>query len=68
MVAHEDEFAIHHQIDTFPRVWAITHHVTEAINIGNPLSLDIGQDGLKGLKIAMDIADDRLHNEPTAKG
>ena len=41
---------------TFPGVRTIADQVAKAIDLGNVLALNVGQDGLEGLQVAVDVA------------
>src|SRR5580698_473929 len=61
VVAQKDEPGIHHQIDTFARIWPVTYDVPQAIHVANTQALDICQDGLKSLQVSVNVANYRLH-------
>ena len=46
------------KINTLTRVGAITDNIAETVDLCDPLLLNIHQDSLKGLKVAMNVADD----------
>ena len=48
-----------HTIDTFARVRPVPDDVAETVDLLNPLPLDVGQDGLKGIEISMNVAKNR---------
>ena len=61
VIAEQDDLALHHEIDALARVGAVADHVAEAVDFGNSLFFNILEDGLQRLKVAVDIANDRLH-------
>ena len=51
-----------HQIKAFAWVWAIANDVTQAVNFIDRDVVDVRQDGLERLEVAVDIANQRsLH-------
>src|SRR5262249_47616112 len=61
VVAEQHDAAAHDEIDTLAGVWAVADHVAKAIDIIDLLLLDVLEDGLKRLKVAVNVADDCLH-------
>src|SRR5262249_42753821 len=51
----------HDEVHAFARIGPVADDIAEAIHLVHALFLDIVEDGLKGLEIAMDVADNRLH-------
>ncbi len=46
-------------IDTLARVRTVSDDVAETVDLINPLLLDVGQYGVKGIEISMNVAKDR---------
>jgi hypothetical protein len=61
VVAQEHQLAVHHQVDALARVGAVPDHVSEAVDLADAQRLDVGQHGLEGFQVPVDVADDRLH-------
>ena len=57
MVAQQADLALHHHVDALAGIGAVAHEVAKAVNLGDSLAADIGKDGLKGLEVAVEIAD-----------
>src|SRR5262249_40332908 len=67
VVAQQAHVARHDQVDAFARVGTVADDVTETVDFGDPLLLDICQHGLETFEVAMDIADDSsLHTRLTS--
>src|SRR5262249_35650004 len=61
VITEQDDLAFHDQIDTFARIRAVADHVTEAVNLADILFFNVFEDCLKRLKVAVNVADNRLH-------
>jgi hypothetical protein len=64
VVAEQADVALHRQVDAFARVRPVADNVAQAVDLRNPLLLDIGQDGLEAFEVAMNVADDRAFHTP----
>jgi hypothetical protein len=58
VVAQQANLALHHHVDAFARIGTVADEVAEAINLGDPLTSNIGKHGLESLEVAMDVADE----------
>jgi hypothetical protein len=58
MVAQQTDLALHDQIDALARIGTVADQVAEAVDLGDSLAADIGKHGLKGLDVAVEIADE----------
>src|SRR5205823_3854396 len=63
VVAQEDHLALHDQVDALARVGAVADDVAEAVDLGDVVLRDVGQDGLECFEVAVDVADERFHAE-----
>src|SRR5207237_64974 len=61
VVAQQDHLALHHQVDALARVRAVADDVPEAEDLRDVVLVDVLQDRLEGLVVAVDVADDGLH-------
>jgi hypothetical protein len=61
MVPQENHLTFHNQVKALARVGAVSHDIAQAIDLGDVVFLNIFEDGLEPLEIAVNIADDRLH-------
>ena len=57
VIAQQANLALHDQVDAFAGVGTIAHQVAKAVNLGNSLTADVGEDGPEGFEVAMDVAD-----------
>ncbi len=58
VVAQDADVAAHDQVDALAGVGAIADDIAQAIDLGDPLLIDVGQNRLESLEVAVDIADD----------
>src|SRR5262249_5228906 len=61
VVAQQDHLALHHQVDALQGVGAVADHVPKAVDVANVVPVDVSQDRLEGLEVAMNVTDYRLH-------
>src|SRR5579875_284065 len=61
VIAQQNDFALHHQINALAWVRSIADHIAKAVNIGDGIFFNVFEDGLQRLKVTVDIADNRLH-------
>ena len=67
VISQHADVETHGQIDAFPRIRAITDHVSQAEDLVDAEPPDFVEDNLQGLQVTMDIADYRgLHNLATS--
>ncbi len=70
VVAQQGHLAVfHHQVDALARVRAVADDVAQAIDLGDPLGLDVGQDDFEGFEVPVNIADQGAahRGEPPSK-
>ncbi len=59
VISQDGELEFHHLIDAFARIGTIAHDIAEAVDAVALLTLDVGQDGLQRVDVAVDIANYR---------
>lgn len=59
VVAEQAHLQVHDEVDAFGRIGAIADDVSEAVDIGDALAADIGEDGLERFEVSVDVADQR---------
>src|SRR5262249_44670725 len=64
VVAQEDHLALHDQVHALARVGAVADDVPQAVDLSDIVLVDVLEDGLQGLEVAVDVADDGLHAWP----
>jgi hypothetical protein len=62
VVAQQDDLAATHQIDTFTRIGAVPHNVSQTVNLGYVMFVDVLQNRKESLVVTVDVADNRLHD------
>ena len=58
VVAEDRLVEAENAVDAFPRVRTVADNIAQAVNTIDAFAGDVRQDGLKGLQIGVDIADD----------
>ena len=53
-----DTAPVPHELDALAGIWPVAHHVAQTDHVVHSLPVDIGEDGLEGLEVAVDVADD----------
>src|SRR5262249_47186015 len=67
VVAKQAKVALHDQVDTFHGVGSVADNVSQAVDFRDPLLLDVGQHGLEGFQVAVNVADQSpLHASESA--
>src|SRR5271154_6149137 len=61
VIAQEHDLALHHQVDAFARIGTVADDIAQAISFLDVVLGNVGQDGLEGFEVAVDVADKRLH-------
>jgi len=61
VIAEQNDFAAHHQIDTLSWIRTVTNDIAEAVNLLDVVLFDILEHSLECFEVAMDVADDCLH-------
>ena len=68
VIAQQADFALRDQIHALAGIRPIAHDISETVDVLDGLLRDVLEDRLEGLEVAMDIADDRLHNSGSPGG
>src|SRR5438067_875309 len=58
VVPQQTHFARQHAVDALPRVGSVPDDIAEAVDLLDPLLLDVGQYRLERLEVPMYVADD----------
>lgn len=67
VIAQNAQVKLHHLIETFAWVWAVTHDIAQTENLGDTLRSNILHDGVKGGQVSVDIANNRAFHDASLR-